>query len=183
MGKLAGFFWLAALVLVLVGLYLSCSRSESYGPMPDVTLQDLDGNDVPFAQLKGKVVLVNFWATWCPPCRGEIPSFIKLYDAYGDKGFVIVGIAVDRGGKKDVAPFVEKNGINYPIVFDPEGKAEHAFNPGNAIPTTFFVGRNGVIRRKIVGPRSYKYFEKEISKLLAEPMPPAVSEQKGEQKE
>ena len=171
--------WLAGIVLVIGGLYYSCSRPRNYGPMPNVILEDLDGKKVSLSEFKGKVILVNFWATWCPPCRAEIPSFIELYDAHKDEGFVIVGFAVDREGKAKVAPFAAEQKINYPVLPDPEGVAVDAFRPGAGIPTTFLVGRDGQIRDKLVGLRPHEYFEARIKKLLAEPVPRPADEDAG----
>src|ERR1700732_851509 len=95
-------------------------------PEPDLTLKDLDGKNLSLAQLKGKVVLVNFWATWCEPCKYEIPELIEMQQKYGAKGFTVLGVAMDDEGRSVVAPFVEKerfevkggpsSGMNYPIV-------------------------------------------------------------------
>jgi peroxiredoxin len=166
--------WAVAAVVVAVGVCLSCSeRPSSLGTMPDVTLQDLNGQSVAFADFKGKVVIVNFWATWCPPCREEIPSFVRLYSDYKDKGLVIVGVALDEKGKAVVAPFAEKNKINYPIVLDPDNAAQSAFGLGRSfgIPATFIVGRDGGIRQKLVGLRPHSYFENMVKKLLDEELP------------
>src|SRR5271165_2735568 len=76
-------------------------------PAPEVTLKDIDDKDITLAQLKGKVVLINFWATWCAPCREEIPWLIDMQKAYGDKGFTVLGIAMDEEGKSAVAPYVQ----------------------------------------------------------------------------
>src|SRR5579872_2578758 len=106
----------------------SLTKTESKGeakPEPDLTLKDLDGKDVSLASLKGKVVLVNFWATWCEPCKIEIPELIELQQKYGPQGFTVLGIAMDDEGRSAVAPFVQKeqfdtdagkSTMNYPIV-------------------------------------------------------------------
>ena len=101
-------------------------------PAPDVTLKDLDGKDVSLQQLKGKVVLVNFWATWCEPCRIEIPWLIEMQGKYSAKGFTILGVAMDEEGRSEVAPFVAKerfdvNGqklpMSYPILLGNDAAA------------------------------------------------------------
>jgi thiol-disulfide isomerase/thioredoxin len=108
---------------------------------------------------------VNFWATWCPPCRAEIPDFIKVYDTYKSKGLEIVGISLDDDGWSVVKPFVEKNKINYPIVL---GDAEVAQQYGGiqGIPTTFFVNKDGNIVDHQVGMLTKAILEQKIKSLL-----------------
>ena len=114
---------------------------------------------------KGKVVLVNFWATWCPPCRKEIPSLKILQDKYGDKGFSVLGISMDEGGRKHVKKFVDKLEVNYPIII---GKSKHARGFGGVmgIPVTFLVDREGIIVKRLDGYISEKVLERELIKIL-----------------
>ena len=133
---------------------------------PDFTLKNIDGITFTLSkETKGKVVLLNFWATWCPPCRMEIPGFIKLYEKYRSKGLVIVGVAMDEGGAADVSPFVKSNGMNYPILVGEQSVVE-SYGGITGIPTTFFIDRQGAISQKIIGAREDQFFEQEIMKLL-----------------
>jgi thiol-disulfide isomerase/thioredoxin len=118
------------------------------------------------ADQQGKVVLVNFWATWCGPCRMEIPDLIALQERYGMRGFTVVGLSADReGGMQVVKPFVQQNRINYPILLAPEGISE-AFGGVPALPTSFLIDRNGTVRFAFQGLASGELLAREIEKLL-----------------
>ena len=135
---------------------------------PDFTLKDLDNEDFSLSSLKGKVVLLDFWATWCYPCRVEIPHFIKLYDDYRSKGFEVVGIALDKDGASVVKPFAEKEKINYIVVIG-DADVANAYGGIRAIPTTFVIDRKGSIHSKYVGvPKDMGVFERDVKKLLGE---------------
>ena len=136
-------------------------------PAPAFTLQDLNGKNVSLADLRGKVVILDFWATWCPPCVLEIPHFIELYEQYKDKGFAMVGISLDRAGISVVKSFVQKYQINYPILMT-DGKVDKVFGGIPGIPTTFVIDSVGNIRQKYVGYRDKAVFETDIKTLLAE---------------
>jgi cytochrome c biogenesis protein CcmG/thiol:disulfide interchange protein DsbE len=135
------------------------------GLAPDFTLKDLDGKTFRFADTKGKVVILDFWATWCPPCRMEIPHFEALYRQYGAKGLVIVGVALDQGGTRDVKPFIEENGVTYPVVIGDQRTAG-AYGGIRGIPTTFIIDRKGRIVEKAVGYRDREFFESRVKELL-----------------
>jgi cytochrome c biogenesis protein CcmG/thiol:disulfide interchange protein DsbE len=147
------------------------SASPKVGePAPELTLKDLDGNDVSLSEYKGKVVLVNFWATWCEPCRIEIPWLIEMQQKYGPKGFVILGIALDEEGKSVVAPFVAKerfdvNGqkepMSYKILIGNDDAAEK-FGGLFGYPTSILISRDGKQIKRITGIISYD----EISKVI-----------------
>ena len=135
----------------------------------DFQLTDLNGNTVTLDNYKDKVIMLNFWATWCGPCRVEIPDFIKMTDKYEDDGLVIVGIGGFREDLNKIKPFVKENGMNYPILFvKPENIQSLVDSYGGirGIPTTFLIDKNGIIRHKWVGPRSEEVFMEEISKYL-----------------
>jgi peroxiredoxin len=120
-------------------------------PAPDLDLETMDGDTINLAQQDGNVVLVNFWATWCAPCRKEIPDLVDLYDELQPKGLEIVGIAVDQEGAEVVKPFVEEQNINYPIVLDPDQSTEKHFEAMYGLPTTYVVNPEGKIVRRILG--------------------------------
>lgn len=135
------------------------------GPAPAWKLTDLEGKEIGRDALKGKVVVIDFWATWCPPCVHEIPGYVELQKKYADQGLVIVGLSVDRGGEKVVKPFAEKKGINYPLAIVGSDLAE-LFGGVEAIPTTFLVDREGNIRHKKVGSMETDAYEALIKPLL-----------------
>lgn len=124
-----------------------------------------DGSTVELQKLKGKVVVVNYWATWCPPCRQEIPGFIDVYKKYKGKGLEIVGVSLDQNGWEVVKPYMAKTKINYPIVL-PDDVLSSAYGKIDAIPTTFFVDKNGNIVDTHVGYMDKAAFEKKIKELL-----------------
>lgn len=135
---------LAGIVLIsATGWVSGNARAETLATAPAWTLKDTNGRTVRLADFCGKVVLLNFWATWCPPCRLEIPGFIALQEKYGSKGFVVVGVAMDEE-RDDVAAFVRRHGINYPVVY---GDASVAISYGgvSVVPTTFLLGKDGRI--------------------------------------
>ncbi len=134
-------------------------------PAPAWELKDLDGKTVKMADYKGKVVILDFWATWCPPCKKEIPGFINLQKKYGDKGLVVVGVSLDEGGPAVVKPFAQKMGINYPLVMGDQ-KTAAAFGGIEAIPTTFVIDRDGNVVTGHQGYADEATFESEIKPLL-----------------
>jgi thiol-disulfide isomerase/thioredoxin len=137
-------------------------------PAPPFLLRDLDGNMISTASWHGKVVLVNFWATWCPPCREEIPVLIDLAKKYKDD-LLIVGVSMDDGQPEEVKEFANRAGINYPIVMrSRELVAEYGGVP--ALPTSFFVNKEGRVVQKHEGLFSPDLYETEIRALLGLPV-------------
>ena len=134
-------------------------------PAPSWVLQDVDGKTVDSGDFKGKVVILDFWATWCPPCRAEIPGFVELQQQYGRQGLAVVGVSLDGGGAGRVKEFVQKSGVNYTVVLAGM-KVAQAFGGVEAIPTTFIIDRDGRIAGRHVGFTSREEFEKEIKPLL-----------------
>jgi thiol-disulfide isomerase/thioredoxin len=141
---------------------------------PDVTFKNLQGQDVSLASLKGKVVIVNFWATWCEPCRVEIPWMIGFQQKYADKGLTILGVAMDDEGKSVVAPYVQSTQfdvdghsmtMNYPIVL---GNDDIAAKFGGLLgfPTTIVISRDGKVQKRFIGLADEADLDKQIKALL-----------------
>jgi len=118
-------------------------------PAPDFTLKDLDGNSVSLSSEKGKVVLINFWATWCGPCRLEMPAIEQRYEAYKDQGFVVLAVDFDEP-VTDVGAFAHAYNLTFPVLLDPGAKVNDLYRI-IGYPTTFFVDREGIITRQHVG--------------------------------
>lgn len=138
----------------------SLASDLSGKPEPDLRLKDLGGQDVALGDLKGKVVFVNFWATWCEPCQEEIPILIDMQNKLASKGFTVVGIAMDEEGKSVVAPFVAKElydvqgqklHINYPILIGND-EASDKFGGILGYPTSFLISRDGHQLKRFMGP-------------------------------
>ena len=132
---------------------------------PDFALQNLEGEQVRLSDYKGKVVFINFWATWCGPCRHEVPAFIELQNEYGADNLAILGISVDQGDLSVVKEFAEEYGINYEVLYaTPEVTA--MYGGIRSIPTTFVVDRDGFLRDGRVGFPGKEYFQQVINALL-----------------
>jgi thiol-disulfide isomerase/thioredoxin len=191
MGKPVNFILLAAICLIVTTNFSAChsgNATSSGGTAgsavtdakgnkpaaPEVTFKDLDGKDVALSSLKGKVVVVNFWATWCDPCREEIPWLIEFQQKYADKGFTLLGVAMDEEGKSVVQPFVQTTPfdvsgkpttMNYPIVLGNDDLAAK-FGGLLGLPTSVIISRDGKIQKKYIGSVSRAAMEKDIQSLL-----------------
>lgn len=141
---------------------------------PDFKLTGLDGKPVTLADSKGKVILLNFWATWCGPCRVEIPWLMALQEKYGRQGFTVLGVAMDEEGKSAVAPFIQKERfklgtnsqpVNYPILIGNDDVAEK-FGGLVGLPTTILISQDGRRVKRIDGLLSYDEVDKTIQSLL-----------------
>jgi thiol-disulfide isomerase/thioredoxin len=145
--------------LLILGIYTGsafllfrCStggKESSSGFAPDFTLKSFDGREITLSQLKGKVVLLDFWATWCGPCKESIPHLIQLHKNYRESGFELVGMSVDKGDGEAVRRFVQSMDIPYPVVMAPENVVRSYRVTG--IPATFLIDKQGKIREKVVG--------------------------------
>ena len=150
-------------ILFIAGCVLAQQQAQTKAP--DFTLPDLNGKAFSLSELEGKVVILNFWATWCPPCVMEIPHFIDLYKEYKGQGLEVVGVSMDRGGVKVVKSFVKKNEMTYPVVIGNQKVAED-YGGIRGIPTTFVIDHHGYIVKKFVGYRNKEVFESIIQQLL-----------------
>jgi peroxiredoxin len=153
------------MAVAVVSLLTGFTPQSETKKAPNFSLKTSTGKTIELSKLKGKMVVVNFWATWCGPCRAEIPGFIDVYNKYKSKGLEIVGISLDEGGWKDVEPFVKKLKITYPVVL---GTNEVAQQYGNieAIPTTFIVDKEGRVVSRHVGYMNKEDFENTIKSYL-----------------
>lgn len=120
-------------------------------PAPDVTVETMDGETIALADRPGEVLLVNFWATWCAPCRKEIPDLIDLQNDFGPQGLTVIGISLDQQGADAVTPFLDEYAVNYPIVLDTEGTVEKAFGGVYGLPMTYVIGPEGRIQHRVLG--------------------------------
>lgn len=134
---------------------------------PNFTLKDADGRNVSLSDYKGKVVLLNFWATWCGPCKIEIPWFVDFEQKYKDRGFAVLGVSMDEEGWEVVKPYLSKNKINYRILVGDEQVAKN-YGGLDALPTTLVIDRNGAITSTHEGLVSKSTYEKEIVALLGQ---------------
>ncbi len=130
----------------------------------DFTVTDMDGKTVNLADYKGRPVLINFWATWCPPCKQEIPAFIELQDKYREQGFVVLGVSTDDPVDA-LKQFAAEYKMNYPVLQGTE-ELMNEYGPIWAIPVSIFVKRDGTICKKHMGPATKEDFERDIKALL-----------------
>ncbi len=151
-----------------VGVPLSSSPSPREGFFaPDFALDTLQGEQVKLSDLRGKIVVVNFWATWCLPCRAETPALEKSYEQYEESDVVILGVNLtNQDSLRDVRAFVQEFGLTYPILLDRDGGVGFLYQI-QGLPTTFFVNREGIIRIVVVGgPMSETFIRSKIEALL-----------------
>jgi len=135
-------------------------------PAPDLALPQLDGTPRTLRDLRGQVVLINVWATWCPPCRAEMPAIQQAYTAYRDRGFIVLAVN-QREDATAIRPFLEQHGLTFPILLDRDGQASATYQ-ASALPSSFFVDRRGVIRTVYHGPMPPSVINGTIEQLLQE---------------
>jgi peroxiredoxin len=140
-------------------------------PAPDFTFPGLDGKMVSLSDYKGKVVLVNIWATWCPPCVDEMPSMEKLYQKFKGENFEILAVSIDEPGLKAVAPFMKKSNLTFPALIDSEGTIKAVYGI-TGVPESFIIDHKGILIKKIIGPvdwaapNVFQFFNELIQKPL-----------------
>jgi peroxiredoxin len=120
-------------------------------PAPEFSVTGLSGEKIKLSDLRGKVVLLNFWASWCQPCKDEIPSLVDLDRAMAGKDFQMLAVSIEKGGNETVRDFLGKRGITLPVFFDSEGKVMRTYGVAR-VPETFIIDGQGIIRKKIIGP-------------------------------
>jgi len=133
---------------------------------PDFTLQSLDGKTVHLSDYRGRPVVLNFWATWCAPCKIEMPWFVELQKEYGPQGLQLVGVAMDDASPKDIAEFAKEMGVNYPILVGKETVGQ-AYGGVPFMPETFYIDRNGKIIENAFGLKSKSEIENDMKKIIA----------------
>ena len=158
--KIAFLAVLIVLIALFIGGYLVMDRTTgnkiitSGDQAPGFRLQKMDNGFVSLADLRGKVVMVHFWATWCPPCVDEIPTLDRLHNSLLGKDFEMLAVSVDEGGAGAVEPFIQRNRLNVPVLFDPGSDVARLYGTYK-FPETYIVDRRGVVRYKAIGPRDW----------------------------
>jgi cytochrome c biogenesis protein CcmG/thiol:disulfide interchange protein DsbE len=157
--------WAAPRLLPHLGAVVGLSSGGRIVPAYDVTT--LDGRHLTTDSLRGRVVLVNFWATWCGPCRVEMPLLQRMYERHRSRGFVLLGLSVDRGSADAVRRYLREQGVSYPVAI--VGAAEErAFGGVRGYPTSFLIDRSGVVQHAVIGPLAPATLELAVRRLLAE---------------
>ncbi|SEA54563.1 Peroxiredoxin [Desulfuromusa kysingii] len=162
--KISHVLHLSIVCLLTAFLLLGCDNSSSEQPVPrggligqvapDLTLTNMQGEAVTLSQFKGKVVILNFWATWCPPCREEMPSMEQLHRDLESKGLVLLAVNVEENGQQAVTQFLQKTPYSFPILLDSESVAQNTYGVFR-YPESFIIDRNGVVVEKIIGGRNW----------------------------
>lgn len=170
-GAVEAVFW--TLLLAFVGFRMWPQVAAAFGvgsasaQAPAFELTTLQGQRVSLEAYRGQVVLVNFWATWCPPCRVEMPGFQRVYDERKDRGFVILGLSTDATGSGRVAEFLRERGITYPVAMA-TGRVVRDFGGANTLPASFLIDHEGRIRHQVTGIFASIALEQAVDRLLAE---------------
>ncbi len=163
--------WVVVAVLFVVRVTPQLRAAVGWGGAgtdePSVTFDLLGGGKLPLAQLKGQVVLVNFWATWCPPCRAEMPGLERVYEDRHAAGFTILGVSTDEGSRDKVAAFLQQHGITYPVAMA-SYETVAGFGGVNDYPTSFLIDRRGKVRYVVRGMFASPALRAAVDRLLAE---------------
>lgn len=168
--------------MIFVGLHGARKHTANNGGLfgdvrgkdaPDFELKDVStGKAVKLSDYRGKAVLLNFWATWCPPCKVEIPWFVDLQKQYGPDGLAVVGVAMDDASEQEISKFAQDMGINYPVLLGTD-KVGAAYGGVEGLPTTFYIGRDGKILERVEGLHSHREIESSVKAALAQGGPVA----------
>lgn len=171
MKRLVPLLLLVAALAAVVALQFQSAGSRTGFQAPDFTLPDLTGAEHSLSDYRGKVVFLNVWATWCPPCRDEMPSMNRLHEHYAADGLVVLAVAEDEGPQQIVEEFASSLGLRFPILLDPRGVVPPLFGV-TGYPETFLIDRSGKIVRHVIGPADW-YTEgarREVEALLRAPV-------------
>jgi len=136
-------------------------------PAPDVSVQTLAGDRIALANSPQQVLLINFWATWCPPCKKEIPDLVELQEDLGSQGLTIIGVATDEEGRSVVKPFADENDINFPLVIDSTRTLQSELGPVYGLPTTLLINPDGQIVKRVVGIFPADQYRPVLQEMLA----------------
>lgn len=165
------FVYFLILIIGLAGMGLCLGEKQPAAPKKDLdfTLPDLSGKPIKLSDYRGKVVMLNFWATWCPPCRSEMPTMQKLHEKMAQKPFAIVAVNLERGAGDEVRRFVAKNGYTFKVLLDDQGEISSRYSI-YSIPTTFIIDKKGKVVDKLIGARDWLSDDnvKTWSKLIEE---------------
>jgi peroxiredoxin len=165
---------LTAIAILAVTFGIVWMQSSKYEPLtvgkaaPDFSLPDLNDKTVRLSDYRGKVVFLNFWATWCKPCREEMPSMEVLYKSFERDGFVVLAVSIDRvTTKKDIPPFVNSMNLTFPVLVDSWGQTDKRYKL-MGVPETYIIDQDGILREKVIGPRDWTVLDnlKNITALL-----------------
>lgn len=168
--------WILVVLMVVVAIMLlsprfvkhrpeSLAADPTGQPAPDFVLQDINGNTVKLSDFRGKAVALNFWATWCPPCKTEMPWLVDLQNQYGPEGLTVVGVALDEAGKDEIAKFARDMKLNYPVVIGDDKTADE-FGTVQMLPTTFYIDRQGKIVSRVIGLTGKREMEDSMKEAL-----------------
>jgi peroxiredoxin len=169
---------MVVMVMVLFGVeragrsagHLGAPRADVEDKVaPDFALQSINGKTVRLSDFRGKAVLLNFWATYCAPCRVEMPWFVELQDRYAAEGLQVVGVAMDDASPDDIEKFANELGVNYSILVGQE-TVGNAYGGVQFLPSTFYIGRDGKVVDKVFGLKTKNEIEENIKKTLAHPV-------------
>ena len=177
------------LVVIVMGMLAAGSyldRGRRHGPVklvgdvhnvqaPDFELPTLDGRKVKLSDFRGQAVLLNFWATWCSPCRIEMPWFVDVQKQYGKDGLVVLGVAMEDTASAKIAEFAHEMGVNYPVLLGTD-KVSDDYGDVRSLPTTFYIDRNGMIVAKAVGLLGREEVESDVKKALSSSYQPALAQ-------
>ncbi len=180
--------FVAVLAMLASGKYLD--RSRKHGPLklvgnvqglpaPDFQFSSLDGTRIKLSDYRGKAVLLNFWATWCPPCKVEMPWFADLQKQYAKDGLVVLGVAMDDSEPAKIAQFASEMGVNYPVLLGTDQVSDD-YGDVQYLPTTFYIGRDGTIVDKMTGLLDRKEIEEAVRKTLSTTYRPTSSPQQSQ---